>query len=132
MKVSSIFKYIFIIFAIGIIIAAGYKIYSSQNQVAEENNEEAQADETILKDIRIAITNYDNINPLITNNKEILNIDSLIFEPLFTLNENYELEPCLATECSKTGDNIYVIKVDNKINWQDGTSFIAKYFAYTI
>ena len=81
MKVSSIFKYIFIIFAIGIIIAAGYKIYSSQNQVAEENNEEAQADETILKDIRIAITNYDNIYPLITNNKEILNIDSLIFEP---------------------------------------------------
>lgn len=132
MKVSSIFKYIFIIFAIGIIIAAGYKIYSSQNQVAEENNEEAQADETILKDIRIAITNYDNINPLITNNKEILNIDSLIFEPLFTLNENYELEPCLATECSKTGDNIYVIKVDNKINWQDGTSFIAKDVAYTI
>ena len=55
MKVSSIFKYIFIIFAIGIIIAAGYKIYSSQNQVAEENNEEAQDDETILKDIRIAI-----------------------------------------------------------------------------
>lgn len=132
MKVSSIFKYIFIIFAIGIIIAAGYKIYSSQNQAAEENNEEAQADETILKDIRIAITNYDNINPLITNNKEILNIDSLIFEPLFTLNENYELEPCLATECSKTGDNIYVIKVDNKINWQDGTSFIAKDVAYTI
>lgn len=132
MKVSSIFKYIFIIFAIGIIIAAGYKIYSSQNQVAEENNEEAQADETILKDIRIAITNYDNINPLITNNKEILNIDSLIFEPLFTLNENYELEPCLATECSKTGDNVYVIKVDNKINWQDGTSFIAKDVAYTI
>lgn len=132
MKVSSIFKYIFIVFAIGIIIAAGYKIYSSQNQVAEENNEEAQADETILKDIRIAITNYDNINPLITNNKEILNIDSLIFEPLFTLNENYELEPCLATECSKTGDNIYVIKVDNKINWQDGTSFIAKDVAYTI
>ena len=37
MKVSSIFKYIFIIFAVGIIAYAGYRIYNNQNK-EEENN----------------------------------------------------------------------------------------------
>lgn len=133
MKVSSIFKYIFIIFTIGIIAYAGYRIYSNQNTEVEDNQEVSQEEEeTIIKDIRLAITNYDTMNPLISNNKEVLNLGTLIFEPLFTLTKDYQLEPCLAKECSKTGDNIYVIKIDNSINWQDGTSFIAKDIQFTI
>ena len=133
MKVSSIFKYIFIIFAIGIIAYAGYRIYI--NQEAQAENEQAVSnveEESIIKNIRLAITNYDTINPLITNNKEILDIDTLIFEPLFTLTKDYQLQPCLAKECSKTGDNIYVVKLNNNINWHDGTSFIAKDVQFTI
>ena len=92
MKVSSIFKYIFIIFAIGIIIYAGYIIYNNQIANASENTQEVvNAEENIIKDLRLAVTDFDTINPLITNNKEILNIDTLIFDPLFSLNENYEL-----------------------------------------
>lgn len=133
MKVSNIFKYIFIIFAIGIIAYSGYRIYNNKNTEAEQIQEENQEEEeTIIRDIRLSITNYDTINPLMTNNKEILNLGTLIFEPLFTLTQDYQLEPCLAKECSKTGDNIYVIKIDNSINWQDGTSFIAKDIQFTI
>ena len=40
MKVSSIFKYIFIIFAVGIIAYAGYRIYNNQNK-EEENNQDS-------------------------------------------------------------------------------------------
>lgn len=133
MKISSIFKYIFIIFAVGLIAYAGYRIYINQNTEVENNQEVSTVEEEqIIKDIRLALTNYDTMNPLITNNKEILNIDTLIFEPLFTLTKDYQLESCLAKECSKTGDNIYVIKIDNSINWQDGTSFIAKDIQFTI
>lgn len=133
MKVSSIFKYIFIIFAVGIIIYAGYRIYkNNSNENVENYQAEETSEETIIKNIRVALTDYDNINPLITNNKEILNLDTLIFEPLFTLNSEYQLEPCLATECSKTGDNIYVVKIDNTKNWHDGTPLIAKDVAFTI
>ena len=133
MKVSSIFKYLFIIFAIGIIAYAGYRIYSNQNTKVENQQEVSTVEEEqIIKDIRLSITDYDTMNPLITNNKEILNIDTLIFEPLFKLTKDYKLEPCLATECSKTGDNIYVIKIDNNITWQDGTSFISKDIQFTI
>ena len=105
MKVSSIFKYIFIIFAVGIIAYAGYRIYNNQNK-EEENNQEPNevVEESIIRDLRMGITNYDTMNPLITQNKDIINIDTLIYEPLFTLTKDYQLQPCLAKECSKTGD----------------------------
>ena len=133
MKVSSLFKYIFIIFAIGIIIFAGYKIYKNQqNRASQETQGVANEEENIIKDIRLAVTSYDTINPLVTNNQEILNIDTLIYDPLFKLNEKYELIPCIATECSKTGDNTYVIKIDNTIKWSDGLSVEADDVKFTI
>ena len=133
MKVSSIFKYIFIIFAVGIIAYAGYRIYNNQNK-EEENNQDSTTvvEENIIRDLRMGITNYDTMNPLITQNKDIINIDTLIYEPLFNLTKDYQLEPCLAKECSKTGDKIYVVKTVSNAVWHDNTPFIAKDIAFTI
>ena len=133
MKVSSIFKYIFIIFAVGIIAYAGYRIYNNQNK-EEENNQEPNevVEESIIRDLRMGITNYDTMNPLITQNKDIINIDTLIYEPLFTLTKDYQLQPCLAKECSKTGDKIYVVKTATNVCWHDNTPFTAKDIAFTI
>lgn len=39
---------------------------------------------------------------------------------------------CLATECSKTSDTSYVIKIDNNKKWQDGSPLIAKDIQFTI
>ena len=133
MKISSLFKYIFIIFAVGIIAYAGYRIYNSQNKEVLENQEnQVIVEENIIRDIRLSLTNYDTMNPILSNNKEILNIDTLIFEPLFTLTQDYQLQPCLAKECSKTGDNTYVIKTANNVSWHDGTPFTSKDVQFTI
>lgn len=134
MKISSIFKYIFIIFAIGIIAYAGYKIYDRQKKETADNqqNNEVTVEESIIKDIRLSITNFDSINPLITQNKDIINIDTLVFEPLFMMTKDYQLQPCLAKECSKTGDNIYVVKIASNVSWHDGTPFTAKDVQFTI
>ena len=72
------------------------------------------------------------MNPLLTGNKEILNIDRLIFEPLLTLTYDYKLENCLATEWSKISDTSYLIKLDNKKHWQDGSFVTAKDVQFTI
>lgn len=82
--------------------------------------------------MRLGISNFDTINPLLSNNKEVLNIDKLIFEPLITLDENYQPNMCLATECSKTSSTSYIIKVDSKKKWQDGTPLNAKDIQFTI
>ena len=72
MKVSTIFKYIFIIFVIGIISYSGYRIYNNNNKEEYQNQEESNvAQEEIIRDIRLSLTSYDTMNPLITNNKEI-------------------------------------------------------------
>ena len=56
----------------------------------------------------------------------------MIFEPLFTLNYNYEIEKCLATEVSKISDTTYVVKIDNDKQWQNGAPLIAKDIQFTI
>ena len=132
MKVSTIFKYIFIIFVVAIVSYAGYKIYKSKNNSENQVVENTTEQESIIKDIRLGICGYDTMNPLISNNKAILDIDTLIFEPLFKLSKDYKLEPCLATEWSKTGDNTYVVKIDNTIKWQDGAYLTAKDVQFTI
>lgn len=129
---SNFFKYIFILFAIGIIIYSIYAIYFKEKGIQEENTENETIEVAEKKDIRLGISNYDTINPLISNNKEILNIDRLVFEPLMTITKDYKIEMCLATECSKISEISYVIKIDNNKKWQDGSSFVAKDIQFTI
>jgi len=129
---SNFFKYIFIIFAICIIIYSIYAIYFKDKDVEEQNNQGETIETVELKDIRLGISNFDTINPLISNNKEVLNLDKLIFEPLINITSDYKLEMCLATECSKISDTSYVIKIDNNKKWQDGSSLIAKDIQFTI
>ena len=132
MKLTTLVKYIFIVFVVCIIVYAGYKIYDENNNPITEIENISQEEEKIIKDIRLAVTNYDTMNPLISNNREILDIDSLIFEPLFTLTKNYELEPCLATEWSKVDATTYIIKIDTSIKWQDGSYLTAKDVQFTV
>ena len=134
MRGNNIFKYIFIFFAIGIIFYAGYTIYNNNKNKEIKNNEQSVVTEEkkITKNMRLALINYDSVNPLITHNKEMLNIDTLIYEPLFTLTNDYQLQSCLAKECSKTGDKIYIIKMNKNILWQNDTPFTAKDVLFTI
>ncbi len=130
---SNFFKYIFILFVVGIIIFAIYKIYF--NKEKEENVEaqnEVQVETEQIKALRFGISNFDTINPLLSNNKEVLNVDKLIFEPLLSITEDYQLQLCLATEVSKTSPTTYVVKIDNNKKWSDGSLFIAKDIQFTI
>lgn len=131
---SNIFKYIFIIFVIVIIVYSIYAIYFKDKQKTEDMSDqiETTTETEEKKDLRLGISNFDNMNPLISNNKEILNIDKLIFEPLLSLSYDYKLENCLATECSKVSDTSYIVKVDTSKKWQDGSFLTAKDVQFTI
>lgn len=129
---SNIFKYIFIIFVICIVIFAIYAIYFKEDKNNEVQNISKEDEAVEIKDLRLGISNFDTINPLLSNNKEVLNIDKLIFEPLISIDSNYKTQLCLATECSKTSDTSYVIKIDNNKKWQDGSPLIAKDVQFTI
>lgn len=125
-------RLIFVIIVIAIIICAIYIIYKNNSKNQNLITEQTQKPLEYAKDIRLGISNFDTINPLITNNKDIVNINKLIFEPLFTLNEEYKLIPCIATEYAKTSETTYIVKINNNIKWSNGEDVSADDVVYTV
>ncbi len=98
----------------------------------KQNSKENQQDLNIkyqtvnmVTNIRFGISEYDSINPYTTQNREILYIDSLIFEPLLNITEDYNLTGCLAKEWSKVENKSYVIKLKENIKWSNGENLTA-------
>ena len=130
---SNVIKYIFFIAVIIIVGIAIYMIYKDDNQNSDETtNQIATQTNSIITDLRLEIVSFDNINPLVSNNRNVQEVTKLIFEPLVELDENYKLKACLATEWAKSGDTSYIIRLRNNVKWQDGTSFSAEDVKYTI
>lgn len=135
MKNNNIFKYIFIAFIILLIIGTVWIIYNQNTKEDENNDSEKNIIQTsvqVLDSLTMGISNYDTMNPLITNNKEIINISKIIFEPLITITPDYKTEMCLAKSCEKKSDTVYEIKLNTQIRWQDGSDFIARDVQFTI
>lgn len=133
MKVN-IVKYIFMLV---VIILIGYGIYMIHyKKDPQDANNQATSQETtqnsVNTNLRLGIHQYDTMNPILSQNKNIQFIDKLVFEPLLTINNDYSLSNCLAEECSKTGDNSYIIKLKSNIKFQDGTELKANDVKFTI
>ena len=125
-------KYLFIIFVIAIICFAIYFINNKNKNNPNKSLEPQENSTQYAKDLKFGIANFDTINPLISSNKDILNLDQLIFEPLVKLKNDYKIELCLATEYAKTTPTTYIIKIDTTVKWQNGTYLSASDIAYTI
>ena len=68
---SNFFKYIFIIFAIGITIFAVYKIRKDEeNKTYHAENENTTKTEEKITQIKLAIAEMDTINPILSKNKK--------------------------------------------------------------
>lgn len=132
---NNFFKYIFVVVIIALICGAVYILYNNKEQVElddEELNTIQNKDISLAQNIKIGITNYDTMNPILTKNRDIANIDKLIFEPLVNITSDYKVEGCLAKSCNKTSDTTYEIKIDSSVKWQDGRSLISRDVAFTI
>lgn len=130
---SNLIKYIFIIFVVSIIGFAIYKINFKNTDNNEVNEtitvQNIQKEESILN---IGISDFDNINPLITNNQDIISLSTIIYEPLIKITDNYNIELRLAKEWSKTNEKTYLIKLKDNLKWEDGTSVTGTDVKFTI
>ena len=133
MKKSSIFKYIFIIFII-ILAIITYSIYKKEKNNPEKKNviQEEEENANVVKELRLAISQLDTINPIISKNKHVQEISKIIFDSLISYDENYSKEYCLATEISKVDDLTYLIKLRENVKWSDGSDFKAEDVRYTL
>ncbi len=130
---SNLLKYGFIIIIVGLLFYGTYVIY--QNNQEQEETAPTVVEEAVVtekKNLRIGLAEFDNINPLISKNKEVLQVASLVYEPLVKVTEDYQIEMCLAKEISKVDSTTYIVKIDNQTRWQDNTPFVAKDIQFTI
>ncbi len=130
---SNFIKYIFILFVIFIICFAAYKIYYKEESLEEENQTNTiETSEQILKDMRIGVASFDNINPIISQNRDVINLSTIIYEPLMSLTKDYKLEMHLAKECSKINEKTYVVKLKDNLKWEDGSQITGGDVKFTI
>lgn len=125
------FKFIFILIVICLVCYSAYLLYDKK-EIVEENIVEVLEEETILTDLRLSIVNLDNMNPILSTNKNVQDISKLIFDSLLTVDENYKIKNSLAEEFSKSGNNTYLLKLRNDVLWHDGSKFNAYDVKYTI
>ena len=127
------YKYGFIIFFIIIMIFAIYKIRSDEEaKIQNQQNQQIEEEQSRIKEINLGIAGYDTLNPIISNNKNVQDIQKLIYDPLITLSVDYKAEPCLATEWAKQNENTYLIKLRENVKWPDGTDFTSEDVRFTI
>lgn len=129
---NNILKHIFIIIVIGLIGFGTYKMVKGDNDENQESIDQTSTVNTIQTDLRFAICNFDTINPILSNNRNVQEISKIIYEPLVTLDEDYKMQYCLAEEIAKTDDLNYVIKLRKGVLWQDGTNLTANDVKFTI
>ena len=128
---SNYFKYIFIIFAVAILIFAIVKIKTDEQKIEAQVYQEEQKIEEI-KEIKLGVASFDTMNPILSKNKNVQDISKLIFEPLMDLTSDYKIENCLAKECAKQNENTYIIKLRDDREWSDGEKFTAEDVKFTI
>jgi len=128
------FKIIFIILVVLLLISAIY-IYvfkQSEDYIIASKVNSNKKESLISSDIRVGIIDFDNINPILSNNKNVQDVSRLVFDPLFTLAQDYKLEGVLAKEWSKIVDKTYIIKLNENILWHDGNKFDSSDVIFTI
>lgn len=128
---ANIFKYVFFILVIILVGVAVYILYNDKNNQTKDVKA-TRIEFNIIEEINIGITNYDTINPILSNNRDIQYVDKLIFESLLDITPDFKIKNLLTTEFSKIDDTTYIAKLREDVYWHDGTKFTAKDVIFTV
>lgn len=129
---KNIVQYLFILVVVALIIGAVFIFQKQDKEEAENIIQRASTDSEFATDLRYGIAEFDNINPLLSNNRNVHDISKIVYEPLLRLTVDYRLENCLASEWSKTTDNTYIVKLKENIKWHDEQDFDAEDVRFTV
>jgi len=133
MKINKIKLSLCISVLLGIIIVGIiYFVCTRENEDKQGNLDVKYEKINMITNFRLGVSKFDSINPHITQNKDVIQIVPLIFEPLLTITQDYKVQNCLAKEWSKVSDKGYIIKLKENVKWQNGTDFTAEDVKFTI
>jgi len=130
---NNFLKYIIIAIILMVVYFVIYNIYSSNKNEDTKGVQNTDYNESqVIENMRLAISEFDTMNPILSNNKNVQDVSKLIFDSLLTFTEDFKLQNSLAEEWSKVGNTTYVIKLKSGIKWSDGSEFSAYDVLFTI
>lgn len=128
---TNLFKYLFFIFVISLVIIAIYILYKDKNkEIQQIENNELQLN--LSNEMNIGIINYDTLNPILSNNRDIQYIDKLIFYSLIDITKDFKISYSIAKEVSKINTVTYILKLNDNIKWHDGSNVTSRDVIFTI
>ena len=128
---QGVFKYIFVLAFIVLLIIT-YVVFYDDEEDSETVQDQTSTVSTLITDIRLGIAEFDTLNPIVTNNKNVREVSRLIFDSLVSVSSDYSLEYGLATEIAKSDNLNYIITLREDVKWQDGTDFTAQDVKFTV
>ena len=128
---QGVFKYIFVLGFI-ILLIITYIVFYDKNNVGNEVQDLTSTTNTLITDLRLGIAEFDTMNPLLSNNKNVKEISRILFDSLINVGNNYNLEYGLASEIAKYDNLTYIIKLRDDVKWHDGTDFSSQDVKFTI
>lgn len=128
---NNLFKKVFFIFVIFLIGLAIYVLYKDgKKETIDIQGNELEIN--MIKEFNIGIIEYDTINPILSNNRDVQYIGKIIFDSLVDISYDFKISNSLAKEFSKINSVTYLIKLKEDVFWHDGTKFTSKDVVFTI
>lgn len=84
------------------------------------------------KTINLTMTQPDTINPITNKNKSVSYIMNLVYDGLFTIDENYNTVPQLVDEYKVSNDGMSINIKLKDIKWHDGTLLTSSDVRFTV
>lgn len=84
------------------------------------------------KTINLTMTQPDTINPITNKNKSVSYIMNLVYDGLFTIDENYNTVPQLVNEYKVSNDGMSINIKLKDVKWHDGTLLTSSDVRFTV
>lgn len=119
----------FILLGVIIGIINGLKI-ADEGEIIEQIDISSQTES--ISELSMALSDVDTLNPIKTKKVHINNILKLVYEPLFSYNEENQIEPVLVEQWMKRDDLTWIIRIKENILWHNQNTFTANDVKFTI
>ncbi|MCL2860316.1 MAG: ABC transporter substrate-binding protein [Oscillospiraceae bacterium] len=87
---------------------------------------------TVVKELNMAITNLDTLDPIKSKNKIVQDISKLIYDPLLIINEKNKLKNDLLDEYAQLTSTQYLFRLKDNICWHNGDKLTSQDIKDTI
>ncbi len=84
-------------------------------------------------DIKLGVYGIDTLNPIATKSESVRNVLNIIYDPLFTYDEELQVVPELAKGYELSGDGRQIaVTLKDGVKWHNGTNFSANDVVFTL